>query len=113
MENGELDGAVWPPSQTSPEYPPGTLLVPPTKLPSRNPSQGTCHGNMAAALIAVRVTLLSSAVVDVMDIYKSWACPWAPLIRLVAAFHDLHGEHNLIFQIRHGLRAPCTLSAPL
>jgi hypothetical protein len=26
-------------------------------------------------MIAVHATLLSSAVVDFMDIYKSWACP--------------------------------------
>jgi len=47
--------------------------------PATTPAKAPATGNMAAAVIAVRATLLPSAVVDVMDIYKSEACPWAPL----------------------------------
>jgi hypothetical protein len=47
--------------------------------PAATPAKAPATGNMAAAVISAHATLLSSAVVDFMDIYKSWACPWAPL----------------------------------
>ncbi len=47
--------------------------------PAATPAKAPATGNMAAAVIYAHATLLSSAVVDFMDIYKSWACPWAPL----------------------------------
>ena len=75
-------------------------------FPSRNPSQGTCHGNMAAALIAARRAVLSPAFIADMDNSKGGVYPWALPQWLVTALHDFHGEHNLIFQIPHGLHAP-------
>ena len=81
-------------------------------FPSRNPSQGTCHGNMAAALIAARRAVLSPAFIADMDNSKGGVYPWALPKWLVTALHDFHGEHNLIFQIRHGLHAPSIVSAP-
>ena len=79
--------------------------------PSRNPSQGTCHGNMAAALIAARRAVLSPAFIADMDNSKGGVYPWALPKWLVTALHDFHGEHNLIFQIPMGC-TPLPLSLP-
>ena len=64
MEDGELDGAVWRLKHVQ-QYPLPSDL-------SHNPSQGTCHGNKAVAVIAVRATLLSPAFVRLIRVITQW-----------------------------------------